>query len=1046
MGESMTKGTKLLAAMAIAAAICVPSGAVAYAAAGSDGQPVTEAASSATPATTVEPETTVAPETTDPSSRSDSLRTSEDDASPATTEAATSTADDRGLVAQSADVLATQHISDLADGEYYIAPAGSSDNLVATQGGITSSSTSLVLRVAGGGVAQTWVVSHDGNGYVTLTCKASGLVLDVRGGTASDGRALQLYAGNDTAAQKWVAVRQDDGSYELVSALDPTKVMDLASGRTSAGTQVQLYSSNDTPAQRFSLLKVSDVRSSLDEKAAANEGVIADGTYVISSTARSTGVLDVADGSTQNAANVQLFSSNMTKAQRWVVSHDEKGYVILTSEKSGRVLDASGGSAFPGTNVQQYDSNGSIAQRWIVTRDSRGAYRISSALWDSRSLDLAAGRTADGSNVQVYSDNATTAQSFSFVSTTPEVAPCEDILGSGWYSIGLSSDTSKVLDVAGGGTGNSTNVQTYSSNDTFAQMWRFTYEDGYYRIESAGSGRVLDVDSGNLVAGTNVQIWDSTASDDNQLFSVTKNTDGSYTFINKANGLALDVSGGSKSNGANIDCWTPNGTAAQSFTLAERKNLLAEGLYNVVSALRGNAVLDVSAGSTSDGANVQIWSSNSTGSQKWKVCEVSGKENTYRLEVVSSGGYLTADSSGNVCQRFADTSSQWWVPSIKAGCVTFENVATGKVLDVSGGQSSDGTNVQVWKANVSSSQSFSLVSTEALANGTYFVNLASDTGRVLDVDGGSRTSGANVQVWQNNDTGGQKWKIERGSDGLYTLTNCKSNKVLDLAGGSTTPGTNVRQWDANGSTAQKWRIEYVSGGNFKISSALNRSIVLDVSGGVAANGRNIQVYGDNSSAAQRFRFTATTYTPDYYHHINTVGQPNNYYCGPTSGYMILASVNAWSSADGTGLSIYNVASYMHTDAYGYTSFNDRRFARGMNAWLGSDVYYTIHTPSVSQVRDSVIHSYDTGYATAVDERERRGGPHFNGHSNSTFSHIMVVDGYDPSTDSIYIADPGISLWSGASGHFWYGLSDFTQTYLQTEIMGDGREHIGIYTS
>lgn len=43
---------------------------------------------------------------------------------------------------------------------------------------------------------------------------------------------------------------------------------------------------------------------------------------------------------------------------------------------------------------------------------------------------------------------------------------------------------------------------------------------------------------------------------------------------------------------------------------------------------------------------------------------------------------------------------------------------------------------------------------------------------------------------------------------------------------------------------------------------------------------------------------------------------------------------------------------------------------------------------------SVIKSYSTGYATRVDEQERRGGPHFNSYGNSTFSHTMVVVGVE----------------------------------------------------
>ncbi|SDN23529.1 Peptidase_C39 like family protein [Actinomyces ruminicola] len=177
------------------------------------------------------------------------------------------------------------------------------------------------------------------------------------------------------------------------------------------------------------------------------------------------------------------------------------------------------------------------------------------------------------------------------------------------------------------------------------------------------------------------------------------------------------------------------------------------------------------------------------------------------------------------------------------------------------------------------------------------------------------------------------------------------------------------------------------------------------------------------------------------------GQPNNFFCGPTSGYMILRYKNAGNSkSTGASLTIENVATAMSTRRYGYTSFHDRKFQQGMNAWLGKNVYSTIHTPTPAVVQEKVKQSFSKGYPVAVDEQERRGGPHFNGHSNSTFSHIMVVTGYNVKTDAVQFADPGATLWGGAAQKFWYpSLATFTRNYLQYEYVNDGRQHIGIFT-
>ena len=181
------------------------------------------------------------------------------------------------------------------------------------------------------------------------------------------------------------------------------------------------------------------------------------------------------------------------------------------------------------------------------------------------------------------------------------------------------------------------------------------------------------------------------------------------------------------------------------------------------------------------------------------------------------------------------------------------------------------------------------------------------------------------------------------------------------------------------------------------------------------------------------------------HNIQWAGQPNNYFCGPTSGYMILRNVGKWTSAYGASLSIENVASAMRTRAYGYTSFQDRWFMKGMNSWLGASVYTSVHTPSYETVRNAVMRSYQNGYATVVDTQERRGGPHVNGHNNATFFHIMVVDSYNEESDEVQIVDPGAGvLWPGGSQKFWYySLKDFVSTYMQNEVYGD-RQYIGVH--
>lgn len=751
---------------------------------------------------------------------------------------------------QQLDDRAAAHLADLPDGTYAMLATNDSFALIAGGG-------SLSFDRFGYSGVQTFDVSTTENGYRTIAIHGAGAVLDAAGGNDANGTKLQTYAANGTKAQKWI-IEKDGEHFRIVSALNGQKVADVPGGSIASGAGLQLYSANGTAAQSFYFVDPTAVRSELDKLASDNREVVKDGDYAIAAGPDlSRMVLDVTGGSASNGANVQIYQSNTTAAQRWRVSHDDDGYLTITNVKSGKVLDVSAGSTCLGTNVQQYTACGdaNYAQKWIAVPNGDGSVRLLSAVWQQRTLDVAGGSLNSQTNVQLYTSNGTAAQRFSFIATNPaSVDPCDDILkDKGWCVISPSANGAVALDVAGGSLKNGGNVQTYSCNGTLSQLFKAEYRDGYYVLRNAGSGKVLDVAAGDVVPGTNVQQWDESPND-NQLFSVVVNEDGSYSFINKATGLMLAVSG------ANLVAAIVGDSVQTSFVFAEQEDLLSEGLYEIYPSANSSYVLDVASASADSGANVQLYSNNGSFAQKWLLKKVDGAKNTYTFESVCSTNRL-AVSGTNVCTMApADVKAQQWVARIDSNGIEFVSADDQDLsLDVKGGNFASSSNVQVYTSNDSAAQRFRLRSTSAdVANGTYFIRMASRANSVLDVSGGSSADGANVQIWQNNDTGAQKWNFSRNVDGSYTIVNAASGKALDVKDAAASSGTNIQQWSRNGSAAQRWYIEYVSGG-FRLSSALNTAFVIDVSGGNAANGTNVALYASNDSKAQRFTFKATTY-------------------------------------------------------------------------------------------------------------------------------------------------------------------------------------------
>ena len=146
---------------------------------------------------------------------------------------------------------AAKHRQDLPDGMYTFGSKLNTSMKMDVSGASRSNYGNVQIWAGNGTNAQKWKVTHDSNGYVTLTSVNSGKVLDVNGGVSANGTNVQQYDSNGTYAQKWIAVKNSDGSYTLQSALAENKVLDVSGASTSNGANVQLYAANGTNAQKW---------------------------------------------------------------------------------------------------------------------------------------------------------------------------------------------------------------------------------------------------------------------------------------------------------------------------------------------------------------------------------------------------------------------------------------------------------------------------------------------------------------------------------------------------------------------------------------------------------------------------------------------------------------------------------------------------------------------------------------------------------------------------------------------------------------------------
>ncbi len=444
----------------------------------------------------------------------------------------------------------------ITDGEYVIASGLSYNTVLATNGNSNGSNVLMRKRDANQ-TNQRWRVQYHAEDYsYTFTNVVSGKVLDLQSQATANGGNVHLYENNDTCAQRWNVIANDNGSKTLLSSCSRTYAIDVTSGSTADGANVQVYTSNNTPAQQWFLIP---------------DAVIADGIYEIVAGTNDKLRLDIAGGlqSLGNETNVQIYEDNNTAAQRWKLKYNSQDGTYTILNPYGKLsLDVRCGEVANKTNVQMFSQNNTPAQKWYILPQNDG-YNIVSVK-SGRVLDIASGGSSNSTNVQIYESNQTKAQKWSFINTGNE-QPIED----GIYEIIAGTNNQKALDVSGGvaNARNGTNVQIYERNQTDAQKWKVAYnkEDDSYDIVNVTSNLSLDVASGSISSGANIQVYtrNGTAA---QKWFINKNDDGSFTIKSVKSGLPLDIFGGGGYNGANVWQYTENGTPAQKWQITKVSN------------------------------------------------------------------------------------------------------------------------------------------------------------------------------------------------------------------------------------------------------------------------------------------------------------------------------------------------------------------------------------------------------------------------------------------------------------------------------------------
>ncbi|MFE6195183.1 family 43 glycosylhydrolase [Streptomyces sp. NPDC057838] len=130
-----------------------------------------------------------------------------------------------------------------------------------------------------------------------------------------------------------------------------------------------------------------------------------------------------------------------------------------------------------------------------------------------------------------------------------------------------------------------------------------------------------------------------------------------------------------------------------------------------------------------------------------------------------------------------------------------------------------------------------------------------NSGKCLDVAGGSSADGANVAQYTCNGNANQRWRLEDLGDDTHRLVNVATGKVLDTADCSSADGADLRQWSWLNNTCQRFRFVATDGGFVRITNQATGKVA-DVANCGTADGADVRQWAWLNNACQQWKLTA----------------------------------------------------------------------------------------------------------------------------------------------------------------------------------------------
>lgn len=306
---------------------------------------------------------------------------------------------------------------------------------------------------------------------------------------------------------------------------------------------------------------------------------------------------------------------------------------------------------------------------------------------------------------------------------------------------------------------------------------------------------------------------------------------------------------------------------------------ISDGDYHIVSGLVGDrfnhgpkclTIEGIRGSENNNGANALLWDCLGNGDH---VFTVKWTGNGYKIKLKSSDNKCLDVSGGGTAegtnvQQWQDngqTPQRWVIREHDDGVgYTIQSRCNGYYLDVENGNTANGTNIRMWTGNDSMAQRWYFVpwggggsARQEIENGEYHIVPKSATNMTLNAEGNGTTDETNVILWPSLQDRRHTFYVRWLRNGYYELTNSNSNLALDVCNASSRNGANVQLYRRHDGNNQQWIIKACGDGSYHIISKCN-GLYLDLYSGSTAAGTNVHLWVGCGVSTQKWLFVPYT--------------------------------------------------------------------------------------------------------------------------------------------------------------------------------------------